>query len=147
MPRHLLALVSSSTLVAVLSTTVSAQSPTSAPVFVGHQAAVRGGRVFGSVSDEAGRALPGVSIMAVGGRPLAVLARSDATGQFMLQLPPGEYILRAAREGYVSTYREPVRIQSSTELQRNIILIRELAPAHEVVLRAAPDLEPLAGTL
>ncbi len=42
-----------------------------------------------------------------------------------MALPAGDYILRAAREGYVSTYREPVRVQSSVSLERVITLFRQ----------------------
>ena len=56
------------------------------------------------------RPCDGVSVLAIG---------HDARGGAKRRprpvhaaLPPGEYLLRATREGYVSTYREPVRVQS-----------------------------------
>lgn len=116
-------------------------------VMVEQQAASRDGRVHGLVRDDAGRAIVGVSVMAVGPTMLPVMARSNAAGQFSLALPPGEYVLRATRAGYISTYREPVRIRSSTTLERNIVLVREGAAAGMRVLLAAtgvPDLGALA---
>ena len=59
------------------------------------------GRVSGVVLDESGAAVRGVSILATG-TTLAV-ARSDSHGRFALVLPVGEYLLRATRDGYVST--------------------------------------------
>jgi hypothetical protein len=106
-------------------------------VLVGQQAAARGGRVHGLVRDEAGRAISGASVMAMGGTVVPVAARSDTGGRFTLALPPGEYILRATRDGYVSTYREPVRIQSSTQIERTIVLTRQGTNAGRLVLLAS----------
>ncbi len=77
----------------------------------------------------------------MGGAAVPVAARSDTAGEFLLALPPGEYILRATRDGYVSTYREPVRIQSSTQLERNIVLTRQgVSGAGRLVLMASSGL-------
>lgn len=138
MPRHVVTIIG----VAVLALAGSAASALaqsgSRPMLVGQQASLRDGRIRGIVHDDAGRAIAGVSIMAVGGTPLPVMARSDRAGQFTIALPPGEYILRATRTGYVSTYREPVRIQSSTTLERNIVLVREgVARADRLIMTAS----------
>jgi hypothetical protein len=110
----------------------SAQALASAPMLIRDEAASRGGRVHGVVRDDAGRAVVGASVVAIGGTIIPVAARSDVTGQFVLLLQPGEYVLRANRSGYVSSYREPVRIQSSTQLERNIVLTRSQADATPV---------------
>ena len=81
------------------------------------------GRVQGIVKDQAGVTIPAASVLAVG--QTVVSARSDASGRFHLALPPGDYVLRASRDGYVSTYREPVRVQSHTRLERTITLTRQ----------------------
>jgi carboxypeptidase family protein len=81
------------------------------------------GRVAGLVRDAAGQGLAGVSVLALG--ETIVTARSDAQGRFLLQLAPGDYVLKATRTGYVSNYREPVRVQSKTQLERTITLTRE----------------------
>src|SRR5262249_3740810 len=53
-----------------------------------------------------------------------------AGGHFSLVLPVGEYILRATRDGYISNYREAIRVQSNLALQRTIRLLRSSdAPA------------------
>jgi hypothetical protein len=139
MPRHVATLLTLSTLTLSSGSWVFAQAPRSAPTLVSQQASVLGGHIRGMVRDDAGHAVVGASIVALGATPLPVMARSDTLGQFSLALPPGEYILRATRDGYVSTYREPVRIQSSTLLERTITLVRQGAPpARRVVLAAAP---------
>ena len=111
MPRHVVTIVGAATLVMFHASLALAQSPKARTVLVGQQASAREGRVHGRVRDDAGRAITGVSVLAVGGTALPVMARSDESGQFVLALPPGEYILRATRDGYVSTYAS-VRIQA-----------------------------------
>ncbi len=81
------------------------------------------GRVQGTVKDQTGGAIAEASVLAVG--HTVISARSDADGRFHLALPPGDYVLRASRDGYVSTYREPVRVQSHTRLERTITLTRQ----------------------
>jgi hypothetical protein len=81
------------------------------------------GRVHGMVCDAAGRGLADASVLAVGQTIVSV--RSDLAGRYSLLLPPGDYVLRATRDGYVSTYREPVRIQGSALLERTITLVRQ----------------------
>jgi hypothetical protein len=124
MPRHL------SVFVAIAVTVLpvdhaSAQSPpggrSADPIAV--KASAMSGRIHGVVRDDVGRGVGGASVLAMG-QTLA-LARSDAQGYFALALPAGDYILRATRDGYVSTYREAVRVQTSTQLERNITLLRQ----------------------
>src|SRR5436190_8279339 len=79
------------------------------PRAVAYEASMRGGGVEGMVTDQAGAALDGVSIVALGNALAAV--RTDPAGHFTLPLPPGDYVLRATRDGYISTYREVVRVQ------------------------------------
>jgi hypothetical protein len=81
------------------------------------------GRVHGIVRDGSGMAVADASILAVG--QTVVAARSDRRGRFQMAVPPGDYILRVARDGYVSTYREPVRIQSRISLERTITLVKQ----------------------
>jgi hypothetical protein len=115
--------------VALLGVAVSAHAqsiaPSSSPeaIRVASNLPARAGRVQGSVKDPSGVAIGDASILAVG--QTVVSARSDAAGRFHLALPPGDYVLRASRDGYVSTYREPVRVQSHTRLERTITLTRQ----------------------
>jgi hypothetical protein len=81
------------------------------------------GRVSGTVLDAAGAAVEGASVVAVGATLVA--DKSDRFGRFALALPPGEYVLRAAREGYVSTFREAIRVRASVRLERDITLVRQ----------------------
>jgi hypothetical protein len=84
------------------------------------------GRIQGVVRDDRGQALGDVSIVAMGSSLASV--RSDARGRFLLAVSPGDYVLRATRTGYVSTFREAVRVRSSDLLERQITLIRQEAP-------------------
>ena len=94
------------------------------------------GRLSGVVLDEAGAAVGGVSILATG--TTVAMARSDTRGRFALVLPVGEYLLRAVRDGYLPTYREPIRVEPNRHLQRKIRLTRgvELAQA---AARVSPE--------
>jgi hypothetical protein len=81
------------------------------------------GRVLGIVRDLTGLAIADADILAVG--QTIVSSRSDVRGRFQMLLPPGNYVLKATRTGYVSTYREPVRVDSTTRLERTITLTRQ----------------------
>jgi hypothetical protein len=104
---------------------VSAQTAPDPPVATRAAAAV--GRIDGLVTDTAGEALERVSILALGTALAAV--RTDGHGRFSLSLPPGQYILRATRDGYISTYREAVRVHSDVALKRVITLVRAATEA------------------
>ncbi|ODS59057.1 MAG: hypothetical protein ABS36_02590 [Acidobacteria bacterium SCN 69-37] len=105
-----------------LSDDATAQVSTPAPpVRVQASAGLVSG-VIGVVTDEAGTGIGGASILAMGAT-LAVV-RTDDAGYFRLELTPGPYILRATRDGYVSTYREAVHVRTDAPLVRTITLLR-----------------------
>jgi hypothetical protein len=79
--------------------------------------------VTGVVRDDQGQSVPGVAVTAIG--TTAAQARTDSTGAFNLALVPGEYVLRATRDGYVSPYKELVRVGASQRLQRNITISKQ----------------------
>lgn len=130
----------SSTPVGAVSSSASVGAYSSSTIDIALPAA-EGGRVQGFVRDAAGLAVSGASVLAVGTTVIA--ARSNARGRFEMALPFGDYILRATREGYVSTYREPVRVQSSVSLERVITLVRQdeaMAAANPPASHAHTDL-------
>src|SRR5262245_29667026 len=75
---------------------------------------VEPGMVSGVVRDEQGDFISGVAVSAIGTSQAQV--RTDVNGAFNLPLAPGEYMLRATRDGYVSPYKEMVRIGASQRL-------------------------------
>lgn len=89
------------------------------------QASLTGGKVQGTVRDDHGQAVGGVMISAVGTTTKFVL--SDTGGRFSLALPSGEYVLRAHREGYASSYRDLVMVRTSTSIERTITVTRRPA--------------------
>ena len=140
MPRHVpvsIALLSS----LLVTTSVFAQQRGRTPAPVSQQASAAGGHIRGMVRDDIGSAVGGVMVVAMGTTLASV--KSDSTGRYALTLPPGEYILRAARDGYVSTFHEPVRMQTSVELERNITLVRQGATTRPVMLAGVGDLTSL----
>jgi hypothetical protein len=136
MPRHVPVSVAllSSLLIATsaVAQPASALPPVRAAAPVSTQVSAAGGQIRGIVRDDIGSAVGGVMVIAVGTTMAA--AKSDLLGRYSLALPAGEYILRAARNGYVSTYREPVRMQTSTVLERNITLVRQGAATTDAAL-------------
>ena len=142
MPRHIPVLVALTVIgvaaadaVVVCAQTQTGFAPAAPPVAT--HASMLSGKIKGVVRDDAGQAVRDVSIVAMG--TIIAAVRTDARGQFSLALPPGEYLLRALCEGYVSAYREPIRIQSSAQLQRDITLTRQgvTGASRPVVLASA----------
>jgi hypothetical protein len=78
-------------------------------------ASAASGMVSGVVRDDQGQTVSGVAVTAIG--TMAAQARTDAAGAFNLPLVPGEYVLRATRDGYVSPYKELVRVGSNATSQ------------------------------
>lgn len=140
MPRHVpvsIALLSS----LLVTTSGFAQQRGRTPAPVSQQAFAAGGHIRGIVRDDVGSFVGGVMVVAMG--TTLASAKSDSTGRYTLALPPGEYILRAARDGYVSTFREPVRMQTSVEIERNITLVRQGATTRPAMLAGVGDLTSL----
>jgi hypothetical protein len=103
-------------------------------------ASVTTGRITGVVRDQRGQGIAGVAVLALG-ETLAT-TRSDSRGHFAMALPAGEYVLRATHAGYVSNYREPVRVRSSVRLERNITLVPLGVDAVPEPILASLALEP-----
>lgn len=100
---------------------VQARATSARPVTI--EASMRSGMVVGLVTDDRGDAVPGVAVTAIG--TTQAQAKTDGLGQFRLPLVPGDYILRASREGYVSPYREQLRIRAASQVERNIKMVRD----------------------
>ncbi len=97
------------------------------------QASAASGMVTGVVRDDQGQSVAGVAVTAIG--TTQAQSRTDATGVFNLALVPGEYVLRATRDGYVSPYKELVRVGASQRLQRNITISKQPElPARKVLM-------------
>jgi hypothetical protein len=92
-------------------------------------------QIQGMVKDDAGSAITGASVLAMGAT--LAMVRTDDRGHFTLRVPPGDYVLRATREGYISRYREPVRITAGEPVTRVITLTRAAAAAPQVPLQLA----------
>jgi hypothetical protein len=116
--------------------------PNKKPVF--QQVSLTSGRVRGSVRDDRGQAVGGVAISAVG--TTTMMVKSDATGRFVLPLPSGEYIIRAYREGYVSTYRDLVLVRPSTSLERTITMTKSADAIPERAVMTAGMLGAIGTT-
>jgi hypothetical protein len=121
MPRHIPVLLACPLLVG-LTAEAEAQAPIRQPIGLVAKATIISGRIEGLVRDDGGTAIQGANIVALGVTLASAL--SDEKGRFSLAVPPGEYMLRASRQGYVSSFRQLVRVGSSLPLERNITLVR-----------------------
>jgi outer membrane receptor protein involved in Fe transport len=83
----------------------------------------RGG-IQGSVTDETGAAMPGVSVTATNtGTALARTAISDASGNYFLsELPLGDYSVSAGLTGFKTTTVKGVKVEASTSQRVNLVL-------------------------
>jgi hypothetical protein len=123
MRRRITTLVQAATITAVAAMAQpAAAQPAGTRAPVATRASLHVGSVLGIVKDDAGRGIGGASVIALG--PTSALAKTDTQGRFTLSLLPGQYVLRASHDLYISTYREPVRIDSSARLEREITLWR-----------------------
>lgn len=104
-----------------LAVNAAAQHAEPTPLAVSAAAAPHSG-VVGLVTDESGIGIHDVSILAMGAT--LYIVRTDEDGRFSLRLAPGPYVLRATRDGYISTYREAVYIKGDAQLKRTITMLR-----------------------
>lgn len=140
MPRHLSVCL---VLVAVLGSAAPASAqPPIAPSPVVFEASAADGRLQGIVTDQGGATIGGVSILAFGATLAAVT--TDAQGRFAIALPAGQYVVRAAREGFISTFRELIHVQTNTTVERHIQLMRADAAAVQPGATAVAD-DPGSG--
>jgi hypothetical protein len=135
MPSRITTLVHAATVAAVAAMAQpAAAQPAGTRAPVATRASLHAGNVLGIVKDDAGRGIGGASVIALGST--SALAKTDTQGRFTLSLMPGEYVLRASHDLYISTYREPVRIDSSARLEREITLWRPGATGDAAVTAA-----------
>ena len=114
------------------------------PQPVWQQASLTSGRVRGIVRDDQGKGVDGVSISAIG--TISAVVQSDVTGRFVLPLPSGEYVIRAHRAGYVTTYRDIVMVRPSTSIERTITMTRAPASARPVMVAGISGTSVTAAT-
>jgi hypothetical protein len=102
------------------------------------EASMRAGYIVGVVTDDRGEVVSGVAVTAIG--TTQAQAKTDGRGQFRLPLVPGEYVLGASREGYLSPYRELVRVFASKQIERHITITRQVSLADRKRLLAGTGL-------
>jgi hypothetical protein len=122
-------------LLAVGSGSASAQAPVRHIAPVTEIAATAPGQILGQVADDAGNPLDGVIVSALGST--TAFAVSDRMGQFSLrQLPPGPYLLRAHRQGYLAVRGTIVEVRPAGSTPSSFTLRREGEPSTPRVAEA-----------
>jgi hypothetical protein len=98
---------------------------------VARAATANAGAIDGTVTDDAGVPLGGVTVSAFGA--MMAFAVTDNVGRFTLEaLPPGPYIVRAHCEGFAASKREVVEVGSSAQARFSVVLQRLAGPASSV---------------
>jgi Carboxypeptidase regulatory-like domain/TonB dependent receptor len=93
------------------------------------------GQIAGQVRDEAGTPIEGVVVSALGSSN--AFAVSDKSGQFSLrQLPPGPYLVRAHREGYLTVRGTIVEVRPSSRTPSSLTMHREGAASSPRIAEA-----------
>ncbi len=94
------------------------------------------GQIVGEVRDEGGAPIEGVVVSALGSS--TAFAVSDRAGQFSLrQLPPGPYLVRAHREGYLTVRGTIVDVRPSSRTPSSLTMHREGTADAPAVTEAA----------
>lgn len=105
-----------------------AQAPVRHISSITEMAATSPGQIVGQVADDAGNPLDGVVVSALGST--TAFAVSDRMGQFSLrQLPPGPYLLRAHRQGYLTVRGTMVEVRPAGRTPSSFTLRREGEPS------------------
>lgn len=95
------------------------------------------GAIVGTVKDEEGTLLPGVTITLTS--PSLIRARTfvtDEGGQYRFPaLPPGEYAIKAELQGFGTTIQEKIRLTTTVRLTVDFVL-KPVAVAEEVTVMA-----------
>lgn len=98
------------------------------------------GSISGTITDDSGGALPGVTVTAVGVETGAIrTAISNAAGYYQLALlKPGGYRVEAALEGFQPVQRDRVVVNVGTDVTLNLTL--RVGVAESVTVTAAAPL-------
>ena len=101
-----------------------AQAPLRQTERITELAAITTGQIVGQVHDEGGSPIEGVVVSALGSSN--AFAVSDKLGQFSLrQLPPGPYLVRAHREGFLTVRGTIVEVRPSSRTPSSLTMHRE----------------------
>jgi len=101
------------------------------------------GAIEGTVKDEQGNPLPGVTVTISSPSLMGVRTFiTDAEGKFRFPaLPPGEYTVKAELQGFVTVVRENIRLTTTVRLTVDLVM-KPAAIAEEVtVLAKAPTID------
>ena len=100
------------------------------------------GAIVGTVADEQGNSLPGVTVTLASPKLMGVRTQvTGANGAFRFPaLPPGEYTLTAELESFAKTVRENIRLQTTATLTVDIVM-KSAVEEQVTVIAQAPTID------
>jgi hypothetical protein len=111
-------------LLAASSGSALAQPPVRQAERITEIATLNTGQIVGQVRDDAGQPIEGVVVSALGSAN--AFGVSDKLGQFSLrQLPPGPYLVRAHRDGYLTVRGTIIEVRPSSRTPSSLTMHRE----------------------
>ncbi len=119
----------------------SGVSVTSHP-FVGH--------LTGRVTDMFGEPLPGATVRVRNEQDERKVQRGTATGvggDYLLQLPPGQFDIKATFLGYGPILVKSVKIEARKSTRLDVVLKETEVPLHEIVVSQVPSESTIIGAL
>jgi len=101
------------------------------------------GAITGTVTDEAGAPLPGVTVTISGPNLMGTRTYvTDARGIYRFPaLPPGNYTIKAELQGFTSVVNESVRLSTTTTLSIDIIMKQTVLAEELTVVAKAPTID------
>jgi hypothetical protein len=146
--NRLITIVASTVVAGLVGSNLPAQAQPGNPRATGEervrqQARAAIGHIEGNVLDERGAPLQGVTISALGTSNASTI--TDKRGSFVLRsLPPGSYLVRAQRPGYVSSRRQFVQVAGSGATRFSVTLQRAAGAVPRLLAAGVgPAAEPL----
>jgi outer membrane receptor protein involved in Fe transport len=101
------------------------------------------GAIIGTIVDEEGTPLPGVTVTASSPKIMGERAViTDAEGEYRFPaLPPGNYAIKAELEGFATTIRENIRLTTTTRLTVDLAMKLSSMEEEVTVIAVSPTVD------
>lgn len=124
-----------------------------APNAAGNQNASSSGSIGGTVADQTGAVIPGITVTAVSATGATFTAQSDATGAYRIaDLPPGTYKVSAAATNFETFQQQSVEVAAGAAARVDVTLVPAARSEHVEVsaggtTQVEEETSEISGTL